>query len=142
MVCSVPGCGKAELSLKSGLCPMHAWRLKHEGFVGEAEGRRRKWGEGTQRPDGYKIVSGAGGKFRAREHRVIAEKALGKPLPKGSVVHHLNGDPSDNRPCNLVVCPSTAYHWLLHKRQRLFGYNGPKSPNVKSPTEFGWWKAQ
>ena len=52
------------------------------------------------------------------EHILVAERALGKPLPKGAVIHHVNGDPSDNRPGNLVICQSNGYHLMLHRRQR------------------------
>jgi hypothetical protein len=52
------------------------------------------------------------------EHRLIAEKALGKFLPKNSVIHHLNGNPLDNTNTNLVVCENNAYHLLLHQRTR------------------------
>lgn len=50
------------------------------------------------------------------EHVLIAEKALGKPLPPGAIVHHANENRSDNRPGNLVICESQEYHKLLHTR--------------------------
>ena len=53
-------------------------------------------------------------------HIAVAEKALGKPLPIGSVVHHVDENPQNNEPTNLVVCPSEAYHKLLHRRARAY----------------------
>ena len=49
-------------------------------------------------------------------HIAAAEKAFGHFMPPGAVVHHLNGDPLDNRNENLVICPDEAYHNLLHIR--------------------------
>src|SRR4051794_8338717 len=53
-----------------------------------------------------------------REYVVIAERAIGKPLPKGAEVHHVDGDDHNNDPANLVVCQDRAYHFLLERRQR------------------------
>ena len=46
----------------------------------------------------------------------LAERALGKTLPDGALVHHLNGNPFDHRPCNLVICQDGRYHVFLHQR--------------------------
>jgi hypothetical protein len=47
------------------------------------------------------------------EHIVIAEKALGKPLPTGAVVHHHASD-------QLVICQDKAYHNMIHRRMRAY----------------------
>ena len=50
------------------------------------------------------------------EHIEIAERALGKALPDGAEVHHVNRDCADNRGRNLVICENRAYHRILHSR--------------------------
>jgi hypothetical protein len=79
---------------------------------------RRTYGSGTITKSGYlyKVVVG----LRKAEHVLIAEKALGKQLPKGAEVHHVDGNGLNNNPWNLVVCPNRAYHFLLHQRQRAY----------------------
>lgn len=54
----------------------------------------------------------------AREHIVIAERALGKPLPHGAVIHHVDEDGANNAPNNLVICQDRGYHKILHVRMR------------------------
>ncbi len=52
------------------------------------------------------------------EHILIAEKALGYPLPIGAEVHHFDEHKSNNANGNLVICENHSYHALLHVRQR------------------------
>ena len=58
------------------------------------------------------------------EHIAVAEKVLGKILPDGAVVHHVNGDKQDNRPANLVICQDQGYHRILHRRQSALDGSG------------------
>ena len=53
-----------------------------------------------------------------REHVLICEKALGKPLPTGAVPHYVDGNPSNNDNSNLVLCQDQAYHMLIERRTR------------------------
>jgi hypothetical protein len=60
---------------------------------------------------GYKVVGF--GKNRHPEHRVIAEKVLGRTLKRNEVVHHIDGDKTNNKNSNLLIC-DVAYHQWLH----------------------------
>lgn len=46
------------------------------------------------------------------------EKKFRHPLSEGSVVHHKNGDKSDNRPSNLKVFKSQAEHTRVHRESK------------------------
>ena len=76
---------------------------------------------------GYMIRGINGGSIR--EHVRIAQLALGKPLPDGAQVHHVNGDRSDNRPKNLVICQDSDYHKELHRRSAVVKRGG--NPNAQ-----------
>lgn len=78
--------------------------------------RRRKKGLGTQRGRGDTVIRIAGKNYF--RHVLIAEKALGRPLPPGACVHHADGDPTNDANDNLVICPNQAYHSLIHVRMR------------------------
>ena len=85
---------------------------------------------GAQHPDwkggrtvlngGYPAVYVPHGHTRANgrhacEHHVVAERALGKPLPLTAVVHHWGRLDEPNK---IVICQDHAYHKLLHVREK------------------------
>ncbi len=56
------------------------------------------------------------GTHRVNMHTLIVEKILGHALPLKAEIHHFDGNGKNNKNDNLIVCPSAAYHKLLHRR--------------------------
>jgi transposase len=46
-----------------------------------------------------------------------AEMKLGRELREGEVIHHIDGDPSNNAPENLEICESHKEHMQIHHAQ-------------------------
>lgn len=103
-----PQCGSAKVT-RAALCRpcnnlAQPWRK-----VSEDNGN---WKNGRSMSSGYVFVrishkSGAGA-YRP-EHCLVWEEANG-PIPKGWVVHHLNGVKTDNRLENLAAMPRNSHH--------------------------------
>lgn len=108
--CSIAGCDKPVKA--KGWCSIHWQRWwKH----GDPEKRLRKAnGEGWISSIGYAMVTKDG--IERLVHVLVAEAALGKPLPQGAQVHHIDENRLNNEPSNLVICPNNAYHRLIHQR--------------------------
>jgi hypothetical protein len=51
------------------------------------------------------------------EYRLVAEKKIGRRLTSDEVVHHINGDATDNRPENIEVM-TKAEHARMHTTER------------------------
>lgn len=58
------------------------------------------------------------------EHVAKVERALGKRLPAGAEIHHVNERRDDNNNGNLVVCGDNGYHRYLHSRTRVLKAGG------------------
>lgn len=88
------------------------------GFSGAASGN---WKGGRYlSTEGYVVIQTPEG--RKYEHIMLAEKALGRPLPqygkgdgRNMVMHHIDGDKQNNAPDNLLIC-THSYHTALHHR--------------------------
>lgn len=51
------------------------------------------------------------------EHRLVAEKTLGRRLEPGEEVHHKDLNKTNNHPDNLEVCSSRAEHFMEHRSE-------------------------
>jgi hypothetical protein len=97
-----------------------------------------KWGLARLRKDYYYISSRKEGNKGKLLHRLIYESVWGK-LPKGYVVHHIDGDKTNNCILNLSMMKETEHlklhnkgennHWYGKKRpehsKRMIGGNNP-----------------
>jgi hypothetical protein len=54
------------------------------------------------------------------EHRVVAEKKIGRRLRRGEIVHHKDHRKRNNAPANLQVLKSQSEHCRIHG----FGHRG------------------
>ena len=92
-----------------------------------AAGQRRAWKTkrkrlplGTKYVDacGYVLVKTVPGKGAWRkEHILVAERTLGRRLRPAEVVHHINGNRTDNDPANLYVCRDRQHHGSVHRSE-------------------------
>lgn len=110
--CKIEGCGKPART--QFMCNTHYDRFRFHGnphtvLIGAK-------GTGYKTKNGYVQISENG--ERTLQHILIVEKILGKKLPRGAEVHHINCIEHDNRPENLVICPTRKYHFMLHRRAR------------------------
>lgn len=102
-------------------------RLKRNAYMREYQRKNRQkiWRKHVR--DGGRVVTRA---------RLIVERVLGRPLRRGEVVHHIDGDQTNDVKSNLLVC-DRSYHMFLHirmlerKEGGVWGKWGYKSGRMK-----------
>ena len=106
-----PRCNKKMMNWRSAICWMchlgrgRKYRIKH------SAGYAQVYEPNNARADcrGYMY-----------EHLLMAERALGRPLKRGEVIHHINGIKNDNRNKNFLICANSYHSWLEAKMSDMY----------------------
>lgn len=69
------------------------------------------------------------------EHRLVMEKKLGRYLERKEVVHHIDGNPLNNEPDNLIVFGSNADHLKVDLKGRVPNWTPEGKANLQKEAD-------
>ena len=94
------------------------------------------WKGGYISHSGYKVLSIRG--VEVYEHRLVAEQMISRPLERDEVVHHIDGNRTNNSPENLVVMKRQEHDKIKVKTKQYF-HTGPDCEEAaKALHDHGW----
>lgn len=101
-----------ETKNKMSIASRKRWGKEEEHI--KVSGKNSKFWSGGVSVDigGYVIIN------RKREHRIVMENHIGRKLTKLEVVHHIDGDRSNNAIENLMLFATQAEHLKHHAKLR------------------------
>lgn len=85
-------------------------------LIGKLGKESRPWKGGRSLRNGYVGIYDRSYISYLLEHRLIMEKYLGRKLKKEEVVHHIDGNKTNNDINNLKLFPTNTDHLIFHRR--------------------------
>ena len=110
---------KRKLDLCTGCGTRESYR-KNPQPVGDKNSR---WKGGIN--NGYQLIywrDSDGKVCKAREHRIVMEEKLGRPLSSAEIVHHIDMVKTNNSVENLFLCQSESQHQMVHASMQKCGF--------------------
>lgn len=92
-------------------------------MYGRCKEKNPNWKGGTYKDqDGYLYIRTPGHPHTSNrgyvfKHRLVMEQMIGRYLEPDEVVHHCNGDKTDNGPFNLMLFANNQEHLAYHRRK-------------------------
>lgn len=107
-------------------------RLHSEGVArrrrGQPPGQRNRFWKGGHQPTMH---------YHRRQSYEVAAICLGHPTPQGMIIHHLDEDPKNNNPENLVLFENQGDHARFHLRLHSLQRIGQLADTTQLATESG-----
>jgi len=111
-------------SIRCNPCAVAFWNLEH-GHYKEHNGKKARWSDGyvdvLLKPDDFFYPMAKKGGW-VREHRLVMAQSLGRCLQPWEIVHHKDGDRSNNDINNLELADSVSAHIKGHSKGYKDGY--------------------
>jgi HNH endonuclease len=115
--CEIKGC-KNSVEKSRKICSTHRTRYKRTGTYEPSQKAQHRNIPYIQN-NGYFYITIKGHVHPMRYHVYLMEQKLGRKITKGEVVHHINGNITDNRIENLELI-TRATHVVYHNNLRGF----------------------
>lgn len=96
--------------------------------LGKAKGSKNPQWKGGKSPTMH---------YYRRQAYEVAAICLGRPLPRGWIIHHVDENPRNNEPTNVMIFPTQSQHMRYHQRLLEHQRANPSTDAIRLALENG-----